>query len=501
MSWQSKLRRALGLGTLAVMGGDMAAAAGPPPPTALGINLTAPKVHLQTRSFANLAINGPWYVIQTPLQPRHPVPDEWLDAIGNLRTLPAGTTVLRQLIRPDTGSRGALIRCTFAGKGDMRMAGPVTVVAEKANELRFNWTNTWNSQRSVELQIRSMDPANPIRDIDCRESTLPADARFDPAYVQSLRGYSVLRFMDWQNTNGNAPVTWATRHTTKSLDIVDGDGAAVEDMVSLVEQVGADAWFTVPWNADSTYVERFARYVHDHMPAGRRVYIELGNEVWNPGFVVFKQSVREGTERGLSSNPTESGTLRYAEKLSEVMAIWTRVFADDPKRLVRVAATQNGSIQRAQGILGFKNTASMVDALATAPYFGYEVGRTVQVASPDALFAQVDGLVDASLTSAEKSKAVAAKFGKRYIAYEAGQHVVLPNDLPLAERIQRDPRMYDAYRRYIGQWRARIGDLLTLFADVGPVYKFGAWGLTEHSGQDISEAPKLRAVRDEMKRR
>ena len=95
---------------------------------------------------------------------------------------------------------------------------------------------------------------------------------------------------------------------------------------------------------------------------------------------------------------------------------------------------------------------------------------------------------------------VANKFGKRYIAYEAGQHVVKPDDLLLTTKIQRDPRMYDVYKRYIDDWRSRVGDTLTLFANVGGIGPFGAWGLSEHSGQPVSEAPKLRAVLEEQKR-
>jgi hypothetical protein len=501
MGWQSKLRHALGLGAMA-MAGSAPAAAAPPPPTTIGINLIPPKVHLQSRSFANLAVGGPWFTLQTPGQPRKPVPKEWTDAVGNLRVVPEGTTVLRQLIKANTGPKGQLIRCTYAGRGDVRVSGAITVIAERDHEIRFNLVSSWTQpQRSTEIHIRSMDPADPVRDIDCREANMPREARFDPAFVRSLQGYAVLRFMDWQNTNVNAEVSWAGRHTPASLNVVDDDGVAVEDMVQLAREVGADPWFTVPWNADDAYVERFARYVHDHLPADRHVYVELGNEVWNPGFVVFKQSVREGTERALSSNATDAGTLRYAEKLGQVMSIWTRVFADSPRRLVRVAATQNGSVHRAELIFGFKDTARLIDAFATAPYFGYDVGRTVQVSTPDELFAQVDGLIDRALTSAEKSKAVAAQNGKRYIAYESGQHIVLTKDVPLNESIQRDPRMYDAYRRYIGEWRSRIGDLLTLYADVGPIYRWGAWGLSEHTGQSVDEAPKLRAVQDELKRR
>jgi hypothetical protein len=93
---------------------------------------------------------------------------------------------------------------------------------------------------------------------------------------------------------------------------------------------------------------------------------------------------------------------------------------------------------------------------------------------------------------------VAAKLGKRYIAYEAGQHIIL-NDVELASQVQRDPRMYDAYRRYLSLWKSQIGDTLMMYTSVQPVVQWGGWGLLEYSGQPLSEAPKMRAVRDALK--
>jgi hypothetical protein len=499
MSWSSKVRHLLGGGLAAVLG-HAAPAAAAVPPTSLGINLTPPLSYAATRNFANLAIGSDWLMSQ-PGQHYEKLPVDLVDPLGNIRALPAGAVAIRKLVRPDTGPAGAVIRCTFEGRGDVSVQGPVSSVSKKSGSIEFKWVNDWAAPRGVELVFRGAGPQTPVRNLDCREADMPRTARFAPSYIQSLRGFAVLRFMDWQQTNGNAPVTWATRHTPQSLNALGGDGIAVEDMVELAKLVNADAWFTVPWNADADYVERFARYVHDTMPAQRRIYVELSNEVWNTRFRAAKQAAEEGMAEKLSDKAWDAGTLRYAEKLTSVMKVWEKVFADNPRRLVRVAATQNGSAPKAEAILGYKDTAAHVDALATAPYFGNAISTTKPTPNLDAAFAMMPAQIEEAIARAERSKAVAVKYRKRFISYEGGQHIVLKDNVPLAQQIQRDPRMYKAYKTYIAAWRTRIGDLLTLFTDSGPIIKSGSWGMVEHSGQPASEAPKLRAVQEELGRR
>jgi len=458
-------------------------AALPVPPTTIGLNVAAPAYFRQTRTFANLLLGGTAWGITGG---GHPGPDD-VDRDGYLKRLPGGGSVFRVLVQPTASE--ATIRCTYDGHGEIRSnkgAGEV-----KPGSYSFHWRNSGYKTSGILLRITSLDPANPIRNLDCRETTLPGSARFAPEFLAMVRPFKVIRFMDWQNTNHNQPVTWATRHTRASIDILDHDGISVEDMVDLVNQVGADPWFNMPWNGDDDYFRHFAQYVHDHVGKDRKVYVEMGNEVWNPFFPMSKQALAEGVSEGLHANPEYARLYRYAERLSHVMQIWSEVFADRPRQLVRVANCQNGP-NRAKLVLAYKDTAKHLDALATAPYFGADF-RKAPPANLDEAFARLnDGLVG-SLDKALLAKGVAASFGKRYIAYEAGQSVVL-QDLERNAEIQRDPRMYEAYKRFLSIWREKIGDTLMMYDSVTPVGKSGAWGLLEYLGQPVAEAPKMRAV-------
>ena len=476
------------LAMFAALPGAGVQAALPVPPTRIGINLISPAYYKQSRAFANLALGSGWVSKAPGFTKLGP---DVVDKDGNLKMVPGGQPVMRMLSQPNAGKGDATIRCTYSGHGDIRPSLGVQDVKSGQGNFTFRWRSNGYKNSLIMLKVFAVDPADPIRNLDCREADLPANQRFDAQFLDFVRPFKVIRFMDWQNINANRPVTWASRHTPASLNILEDDGVAIEDMVGLVTQTGADAWFNMPWNADDDYVRHFAQYVHDHLPRGQKVYVELGNEVWNQIFLMSRQAAQEGQAEGLAPDPDKGRLFRYAERLTQVMDIWAKVFADRPGQLVRVANWQNYP-HRVDMVLGYKDTAKHVDALATAPYFGYDF-RKNPPGDGGSAFDRLNNGMDQSLGIALESKAVAAKYGKRYIAYEAGQHVVL-DDQALAEQLQRDPRMYDAYKRYLNLWRRQIGDTIMLYASVQPIGKNGSWGLLEYLGQPLAEAPKMRAV-------
>lgn len=57
--------------------------------------------------------------------------------------------------------------------------------------------------------------------------------------------------------------------------MVGGDVAvSFEHMVELTKQLEADAWFCVPWNADNTYIEKFAQFLYDEFPTTQKIYLQ-----------------------------------------------------------------------------------------------------------------------------------------------------------------------------------------------------------------------------------
>jgi len=475
----------------AMLTGANSAAALPIPPTTIGVSLSGPTYYSKARALANLAAGSNWFATD-----HHPLGPDEIDTEGNVKKLLPGIGLSRILTPPNLGVKNPTIRCTWKGKGILKPGG------KRAQSVRYGdngFTFALNNDATpedavvVSLNLTAIDASDPLRDIDCRETTMPASARIDPLYVASLRGFKIIRFMDWQNSNANAPVTWATRHLPTAIDTTSGDGVAIEDMIALTKETGADPWFNMPYNADDDYYERFARLVHDTLPPDRIIYVELGNEVWNHAFKVAGQAQREGVATALAADGNKAGLFRYAQRLAHVMDIWKKAYADRPGKLVRVATCQN-SDWCAGTVLGFGDTARHVDAMATAPYFGARLNGTV-FASADEMFAALDGEIDRTLGLAMQVKAVAAQYGKRYITYEGGQHLIF-KDLAFEQQVERDPRMYDAYKKYLDFWRTHIGDVITLYCSSGGISRYGGWGLVEYPGQPLSEAPKMRAVQE-----
>jgi len=468
------------------------------PRTAIGVNVNTIAYWDGSRPFENLIYGSHWQM-EGPAGWEE-VPPARLDANGWVKSLPTGYRAARVLSVP---ASSAEIVCRWQGNdhNSMRVGSDAVTsdVVRKAGskELRFHYSSSYPKTAASAFLTFDVDPSNHVRNIDCRDAATAAAETFDPTFVGTVQGFRVVRFMKWQTAvEENRRVTWATRNKLGDGSYWMNDGVPIEEMVALANRVGADPWFAMPWNADDEYITRFATYVRDNLTPGRRVYVEVSNEVWNAGYPVQRQAQEEGAAEGLDPRYSAYGQAmyRYAEKTQRVMGIWSVVFGQQMNRLVRVASTQNVSPFWSDQILGYRNTAQFVDALATAPYWSF-LDSDYNGQSVDQIMAKVlPTKISETLNWAVQQKAVARKYGKRYIAYEGGQHVWLNRNRALVGQIERDPRMIGLYASYLNRWNSSIGDTLTLFALTGPTDKAG-FGLVEYAGQPLERSPKMRAVR------
>jgi len=478
-----------------------AAPSTPLPPdakTRLGINLFGIATYNRQQVFTNLITQSEWH--SSHGQTWTLLPAEQMDGSGWVRYLKPGQTAPRPLILPPAPFRRSLVRCTFTGTGAFTVGGVARLREQGDQWLTLDLETTGAPDEGAWIELVATDPRNPVRNIDCREADRPADERFHPAFLASVKDFRILRFLDWQRTNDNRLARWPDRTLPGSASQAGPEGVSIEDMVDLANRTGTDPWFLMPYRADAAYVRAFARLVHDRLDPARTVYVELGNEIWNDMFDAAQQAQREGVAMHLADgDPGRARMIRYADKAREVMVIWTKAFEDRPARLVRVAASQHANPDLATIILGHADTANWVDALATAPYIWLDL-QGYQAKDLDRIFAKLPGAIDFTIDLAERNRAIAARYGKRFIAYEGGQHLVT-QDLVLARAVQRDPRMGALYSRYLDRWNERIRSDLTLYASTAPISQYGSWGLQEYGGQPPGEAPKLRAVRQFLERR
>lgn len=460
-------------------------------PTELGINLFGPDNFYRQQVYLNLIAQSEWFSSRG--QGWTPMLADQLDENGWVRRLQPGQTAPRPFVLPPPPFRPVQVRCEYQGQGEIWTGGVARILSHEEGLLILELAPT-GVEDGAWIELLATDPADPVRDIDCRETTFSRDERFHPAFLDSIKGFKTIRFLDWQRINDNAPVSWSRRVTPRYSSQVSAGGASIEDMVDIANRTRADPWFLMPYRADEAYIRAFAELVHARLDPDRTVYVELGNEVWNDMFDAAQQARREGIALNLGDgDPSRAQALRYAQKTRVAMNIWTEVFADRPGQLVRVAASQHAWPELADVILAYQDTADWVDVLATAPYIWFDLDG-LGVSDLDRIFAAMPGAVDKTMVFAERNREIAARHGKGFIAYEGGQHLVT-SDLDLARAVQRDPRMGEVYQRYLAQWDKRIGGTLTLYASNAPIGEYGSWGLTEYGGQSLELAPKLRAVR------
>ena len=339
-----------------------------------------------------------------------------------------------------------------------------------------------------------------LNPLSCVQQGVDTSTPFSPAFLAEVRPYKVLRFMDWMRVNNAPKRIWADRTTPSSFTQGNPKGVSVEYMVALANTTGADPWFNMPFDADPGYYENFATYVRDHLDPKLKAYVEFSNEVWNDAFEQGKAATQRGRESYPDIDPIMANDFYYADRVREVMAVWTQVFAGQRQRLVRILANQAVWPDRADRALAHKDTWKSVDALATAPYFStdpYSLPGTGAV-RVNALFARAPQIVDEAIGHAVAAKKVAHKFNLPLVAYEAGPGFVgyqkeIGEDMLAANR---DPRIYDMYTTYLKRWQKEVGGLIVLYNAVGTPGAGGQYGHREYTGQPLSEAPKARAVED-----
>lgn len=476
------------------------------PATQLGINLGKITYWNSQRAFANLLVGSAWYYADSTRSLWWAnMPADHLDANNVVKFLKTGERAIRILTIPNGIYAGqpVQIRCTYVGNGTIDI-GSTTIkdISRATNSLTFTWLPpaNWTPSSGIQpamVSITKTDSSNPVRKLDCRETSTSPTAMFDPAFLQEVSKYKVARYMWWQDEPQNKAITWTTR-STPANELVRGlGGIPIETMVALANQSNTDPWFSIPWNADEDFVRRFATYVRDNLSSTRKVYVELSNEVWNGVYPVAAQARNEGLAAGLSTNAFQAQMFRYAQKTAWAMKIWTEVFAGQSQRLVRIASSQHANPWVGRQILSFGNTASYVDAYSTAPYFGHGLlsgaNATATVADKDRLFGALSTMLDQMMSQGQANADLAKSYGKRFITYEAGQHIVSDN-VVMTAALNRDPRMGQLYTQFLTQWKQRFGDVNTLFEDTSAIGKFGAFGMQEYAGQPASQAPKYAAL-------
>ncbi|MCA8924879.1 MAG: hypothetical protein KDD82_23920 [Planctomycetes bacterium] len=406
------------------------------------------------------------------------------------------------VLRPGRGAATLLLRgqggkypagdyvCTYRGSGRITASLDGRVGDAEDGRLVIEVANP--SDEGILLKIVEQDPQDPIRDLHVWLPGYEDGKRvWNQAFLDALRPFGTLRFMDWQRTNNSVQVRWAERslpsHRTQDSD----RGVCFEHVLALCNELDADLWLCVPHQADDGYLDALASFVAEQLEPELRVYLEYSNEVWNG---MFEQ--RAWVE---ANTPGGSFAEQYAARCKRAFAAFAKRLPAE--RLVRVVATQGANVHYTKQLVA-QFAAGEADALSPAYYLG--LGGAVKQIDPDATPAEVVGALRAAWQGERKGameQVAALAAGKQLplVAYEGGQHLVnydkqAPNRVALI-RAQNTPDMERLYADLFAHWKQLGGGLFCAYSlATAQDARSGSWGHLDSVFDPPQESAKYRAL-------
>ena len=335
------------------------------------------------------------------------------------------------------------------------------------------------------------------------------DLIFNPDFLNFMKDFKVIRFMNMSGVTRNNITSWSNRPTINKATWGGKEGVRgvpLEVMIKLANTLNIDPWFNIPHKADDAFIYRFAQTVKQQLKPNLRVYIEYTNEAWNTVFVPQAEHMKQtGYKLKLDKNRNIAGSKYYSLKSVQIFKTWEKVFGGK-QRLVRVMGGMTTNPKLTETLLGFQNAYKSVDAIAIAPYFHFPQKKMASIRSVNDVFTALNAKdnrysIRNTLGFVQKQKQVAEGFGVDLIAYEGGQHLVhhkthtmTQGATPYLYKANKDPRMAQAYYQLLAGWKKIGGQLFVPFSAPRPSSWHGSWGIKEYITQTVVAAPKYRAL-------
>lgn len=411
----------------------------------------------------------------------------------------------------------------YEGEGELAFWGASTNLVDHGNgRITFD-LDTAAGGNALEMRINRSEASDPVRNIRVLmpgTETTYMDQPFNPVWLDRVRMFRSVRFMDWGQTNNwgqkdwqdwDSPelYDWDERQPLDHYTYAHNKGVPYELMIDLMNQEDLDGWVCVPYRASPDYIRQMAQLFHDNLEPERTLTVEYSNENWNWLFGQTQWCSKYGElETGL---PWPECTVGFAQR---TLDIWTDVYGADTARIKRVVGVQTGWPDVAQRTI-FNMRPGSFDAVAPTFYFGIgEAGDAAldalgasATAADIAYWARRNITEEATPYLREIKETIADELDIPMLFYEGGQHLtgqpfgeVQSYDQALLD-IQRDTALYNIYNEWFDTLRTmQVGNeplQLQHFSLVtGRSGRYGSWGMLETMHQDTSliPAPKFRAV-------
>jgi hypothetical protein len=385
---------------------------------------------------------------------------------------------------------GGVYHCFYDGEGTFSFGHDAKLIEASNNHctVQVNPTNS-----GILFTLKTTNPSNPLRNF---KLILPGYENsyqqnfFYPPFVNELRKYAVIRYMDWQKTNHSPVVNWSDRTPENYAIQTRAQGVALEHIIALSNVIGKPPWISVPHRATDDYVRQLATLFKNTLRSDLKVYVEYSNETWNGIFKQHNYVKEQAIARG--HGQTEFWKF-HSERSVEIFNIFTDVYGNADK-VVRVLGGFSENEWLNMNIMNWRDAYKSADAMAIAPYFGHNVTPSTDVNS---VLNQTTSDMRRVLSDVLPENLYETnKYNIALIAYEGGQHITATGSGGSAcIDANRHDRMGDIYTEYLEGWaKATNNNLFMFWNNVDRYSQYGCWGLREWFDQTASTAPKYRAI-------
>ena len=427
-----------------------------------------------------------------------------------------------------TAWRSGVYTVLYDGKGAISFGGGASDVQQiNANKITINIASPIGNY--LEMLIDSSlisDPVRNIRVLMPGTETTYQTKPFNPIWIEKLKIFRSVRFMDWASTNhwgqsdpynweGTSLFSWAERQQMSNYTWSNSKGVPYEMMLKLMNDYDLDGWVCVPHRASNQYIQEMSKMFHKGVKPNLKLTVEYSNELWNWIFGQANWLYKYGCQD--KNVPWPEGLVPY---IQNCLDIWTTEYGSDIKRINRAVGLQTGWGDVSRRIV-YNMKPKSFDAIAPAYYFGLgaKADSTLDVlganakASDIAFWARKTWQTDEKPWMNEIKKTIADSLNVPMLFYEGGQHLTPtpfgeePTYAKALEDIQRDTAIYNLYQEWFTYVRTlQKGNQplqLMNFSFVSErSARYGSWGILETMDQDlnVTPAPKYRAILENIKK-
>ena len=368
---------------------------------------------------------------------------------------------------------------------------------------------------------------------------------FRDEFLNAIKPYPVMRFMDWTSTNNSNPpfpgvTQWADRVQVTDIPLA---AAPWEYIIDLANRTGKDIWINIPIAATEDYIRQLALLMKNTLTnPGVKIYLENSNEVWNPGFsqwtynrAAAEAEVQAELGGGPASNLNNAtaqcdpqdknlwGGRRHVRRVKEIGDIFVETFSPGSReafgtKIRPVFAWQIGGwvpyysciLEWFEATYGAGSAKEHLYGLAAAAYVNDHGASST--ATVDQILARMIQNSNAGRGSKREApwawwtgggktglKEIADIYGLRMLQYETGPDNAAGWEATNAAnkiRANRAPGMKDVLIHDLQtNWfeHPQIqGDLVMYFVLGSNYSRWGSWGATEDIGN--LHSPKLKAL-------